>query len=411
MNVPPRPTTALTTRADERATRCPACASVDVTPFYEADRVPVHSCVLVSSREEALSFPTGRIRLAFCASCGFVFNAAFDASLLDYSQDYEETQGFSARFRTFAEELAGRLIDRFDLRDKEILEIGCGKGEFLVLLCELGRNRGIGIDPAYVPERTDSKAAGRIRFIRDYYSESYVDLTADLVCCRHTLEHIPDVAGFIGLIRRSIADRQTPVFFEVPDTRRVLREAAFWDIYHEHCSYFTLGSLARLFRSNGFDITDMSMAFDDQYLVLEALPTPDGAGRSQPKELPQERGLPELIADIDVFRGRHEAVIAGWTERLDRWREQGRQVVVWGSGSKGVAFLTALGVGERVSSAVDVNPYRQGKFMVGTGHPIVSPESLAGSPPDVVIVMNPIYVEEIRGQLQGMGLRPDILSV
>ena len=60
---------------------------------------------------------------------------------------------------------------------------------------------------------------------------------------------------------------------------------------------------------------------------------------------------------------------------------------------------------------VDVNPFRQGKFMIGTGHEIVSPESLAESAPDVVIVMNPIYVDEIRDQLDGMGLRPEITSV
>jgi len=65
----------------------------------------------------------------------------------------EETQGFSPFFRAWHEGLAQRLIDRYSLRAKKIIEIGCGKGEFLALLCDLGHNRGIGFDPAYVPER------------------------------------------------------------------------------------------------------------------------------------------------------------------------------------------------------------------------------------------------------------------
>jgi SAM-dependent methyltransferase len=392
---------------DDDVIRCPACRSVDVETFYEADHVPVHSCVLVSTREEALGFPTGQIRLSFCASCGFIFNSAFDPSLLDYSQEYEETQGFSPRFRAFAEELAGRLIRRFDLRDKQILEIGCGKGEFLVLLCEMGPNRGIGIDPSYIPERTKSEAADRITFIRDYYSEAHLGLVADLVCCRHTLEHIPDVGSFVELIRRGSADRDTPVFFEVPDTRRVLREAAFWDVYHEHCSYFTLGSLSRLFRSSSFEVSDLSVVFDDQYLLLEARPTSEPAGRP----LPGEEEIGELAAEVERFRDRQEVVVSAWADRLDQWRSRDRRVVVWGSGSKGVAFLTTLKVADQVSSVVDVNPYRHGKFMVGSGHPIVAPESLLGSRPDVVVVMNPIYADEIRAQLHGMGLEPEITAV
>ena len=407
MRLLPRGAIGPAVEVEEGSTGCPSCGSLDLTAFHEVDRVPVHSCVLVSSRREALDFPTGRVRLVFCASCGFIFNADFDASLLDYSRDYEETQGFSSRFRAFAQDLAGRLIDRFDLHGKEILEIGCGKGEFILLLCEMGPNRGIGIDPAYVPERTSSEAAERINFIQDFYSKAYRGLAADFICCRHTLEHIPDVGDFVRLVRDAIGERGTPVFFEVPDTRRVLREAAFWDIYHEHCSYFTLGSLARLFRSSGFEVSDLAMDFDDQYLLLEARPSSNGNGERRS----EEESVSELAAEVERFRESYQETVVGWAERLERWRGQGRRVVVWGSGSKGVAFLTTLGASDEIACVVDVNPFRQGKFMIGTGHEIVAPESLAASAPDVVIVMNPIYAVEIRNQLEGMGLRPEITSV
>ena len=51
-----------------------------------------------------------------------------------------------------------------------------------------------------------------------------------------------------------------------------LREAAFWDVYYEHCSYFSTGSLARLFRAAKFDLLELGRDYGDQYLLLAARP-------------------------------------------------------------------------------------------------------------------------------------------
>jgi hypothetical protein len=87
----------------------------------------------------------------------------------------------------------------------------------------------------------------------------------------------------------------------------------------------------------------------------------------------------------------------------------GRRVVVWGSSSKGVSFLTTLGLGDEVGYVVDINPYRQGKFMPGTGHEIVAPQRMATYRPDVVLVMNPIYTDEIGASLRELGVRAELV--
>ncbi|MFQ5760309.1 MAG: class I SAM-dependent methyltransferase, partial [Acidiferrobacterales bacterium] len=237
---------------------CPNCATTVMSVFYELRGVPVHSVLLMPTREIALNYPKGDIELAFCQHCGFISNLAFDPAMLEYSSSYEETQGFSPTFNAFHQRLATYLIDRYDLHNKDIIEIGCGKGEFLTLLCELGRNRGFGFDPAYVRERNNSPVKDRITFINDFYSKKYSHCKADFVCCKMTLEHIQDTAAFVSMVRRSSADRaNTIVFFQVPDVTRILREMAFWDIYYEHCSYFAQGSLARLFQHCGFNVIDV----------------------------------------------------------------------------------------------------------------------------------------------------------
>jgi SAM-dependent methyltransferase len=382
--------------ASARATGCAACGSDRLEAFHRQTGTPVHSCRLVATRDEALAFPRGELELVFCGACGFIGNSAYDASLQDYGLAYEETQGFSPTFQAFMRELALRWIDRHGLRGKTVLEIGCGKGEFLALICELGGNTGIGIDPAFVPERLESTAD--LTFIRDLYSPRYAHLSADAVLCRHTLEHIAPVGEFMSLVRQTIGARDSVVLFELPDVTRVLRDTAFWDVYYEHCSYFSPGSLARLFRRCGFDVVGLERDYDDQYVLIEARPARGEAPRPTVEEPVEE--LAELTAR---FARNVEAVTAGWRERLAADRAAGRRVVLWGAGSKAVSFLTTVG-GADVDSAVDINPYKRSKFIAGTGHPVLGPDDLVAQPPDLVIAMNDIYLREIRERLDALGL-------
>jgi hypothetical protein len=300
------------------------------------------------------------------------------------------------------------LIDKYNLHNKDIIEIGCGKGEFLTLLCEVGGNHGVGFDPAYVSERGSSDVQQRLTFVTDFYSEKYADYHGDLVCCKMTLEHIQHTADFVSTIRRSIGNRRdTVVFFQLPDVTRILRELAFWDIYYEHCSYFSLGSLARLFRQCGFDVIDLSKDYDDQYLMLEARPHSEPATPA----LPQEDDLAELAHDVAFFAQNYRHKVETWQRQVQGMKQRGQCVVIWGAGSKGVTFLTTLKIADEIAYAVDINPYKHGTYMAGTGHKIVGPDFLREYPPDVVIVMNPIYREDIRQELARRGLTPELLTV
>lgn len=385
---------------------CPSCTSTDLTVIYAIEQVPVHSVLLLPTRESAMHFPTGDITLGFCRVCGFITNIDFDANLHDYSSRYEETQGFSSTFNTFHQKLVDHLIEKYDLRQKKVIEIGCGKGEFLTLLCEQGRNYGVGFDPAYVPGRISSD---RVTFIKDYYSEKYADYKADFICCKMTLEHIQDVSDFVGTVRRSIGDNtETVVFFQVPDVRRILQEVAFWDIYYEHCSYFSLGSLSRLFRKSGFEVVDLWKDYGDQYLMIEARP-----GRDQsPMLLQVDNDLEDLTVDIYAFVENHAKKLQRWRSDINAFMEHGDKVVLWGGGSKAVAFLTTLQISlDMIQYIVDINPYKAGTFMASTGQEIVAPEFLIKYNPDVVIVMNPIYHAEIQQVLSEMGIQTKLISV
>lgn len=372
-------------------------------PFHTLSRVPVQSNILVASRAAALAHPTGTLELSLCAACGFIANTAFDPTLVEYSDLYEETQGFSPRFSAFLDDLVRTLADRHTLAGKRVLEVGSGGGDFLRALCAAGRCSGVGYDPAHTPRADDE--GGPATFVREFFGPEHADSPFDLVCCRHTLEHIADVRGLLALLQRPMRARDASLFIEVPDTGRILRERAFWDVYYEHCSYFTLGSLGRLLRATGFAIDHAGLAYEEQYILVDVQLGADGL--DAPDDVAETR---EAAADF----GRDVAAsLDGWRKDIAALRADARRVVLWGAGSKAVGFLTGLGreVADHVTDVVDINPGKQGTYLPGTGQPIVAPEALAQNPPDLVVVMNPVYTEEIATALDALGLHPEIRAL
>lgn len=405
----------MTTRAPDLSRRrdpaavCPACAAPGLDVFYTLPRVPAQSCLLTPTRDQALAFPLADLRLAFCPACGFITNTAFDERSQELSARYEETQGFSPTFGSYARTIAQRYADRYPLRDRLTLEIGCGKGEFLALLCETSGGRGLGVDPTFIPGRLRSTAAERLEFRTERFSASHLTGDPAFVVCRHTLEHIPQVRSFIGALRDALGTRRdVALSFEVPDILRILREGAFWDLYNEHCSLFSPGSLARLFRAARFDVTDLVLEYVGQYIVLDAAPAP---APTTPR-LALEDDLGELTRLIGAFGPACAASIARWRALIDDGAARALRTVVWAASSKAVGFLSTLNItDELVPFAVDINPHKHGTYLPGTGQRVVPPAFMKDHRPDRVILMNPIYTREVREQLRAMGVEPEILAV
>jgi hypothetical protein len=377
---------------------CPSCAGSASRQFYELRSVPVHQVKLVRSRDQALTCARGDIALRLCTSCGFVWNAAFDPELMHYEEDYESTQSVSPTFHRFHERLARELIERFDLYGKKIVEIGCGQGEFISMLAELGGNPCFGFDQVI----RETNVRGAVTFVKDFYGLRHRHLQPAFVCCKMTLEHIHNTGQFIRTLRETLGDRrEAVVFFMTPEITRILDLCAFWDVYYEHCSYFSSGSLAHLLKKAGFDPIDVWCDYDDQYVLIAARP---GAGITP--RLFREHPPDTIGTKVDSFAVSVRRDGTRWRSWLAQLHRNDQRAVLWGGGSKAVAFLTTLDVTGGIEYVVDVNRKRSGTYIAGTGQQIVAPEFLEKYQPDVLIIMNPIYLDEINSDLDRMGVRP-----
>jgi SAM-dependent methyltransferase len=386
---------------------CPICGSKRLELFFRASNVPVYCNILWTNRSAAQNCPRANIKLAFCRACSHIFNLEFEPALLKYDEAYESSLDFSPRFQSYARSLATQLTERYSLHNKHIISIGCGKGEFLTLLCKLGNNRGTGFDPAYVEQEKHRPATSQITFIRDLYDERYADYQADLITCRHVLEHVYDPIGFLTTLRRTIGQGLTTrLFFEVPNALNIFHKLFTWDIIYEHYSYFTPSSLALTFSSSGFQVCEITEGFEGQYLCIHASPE---------TQTPPDRShkpaahFDDIERDITSFTDNYLKKVETYARKLKQIREKGERAVVWGAGSKGVTFLNTF-KNSGIEYAVDINPREQGMYVPGTGQQIVPPDFLKKHRPHVIIVMNPIYRHEIQQTAKKLGLTARLIN-
>jgi SAM-dependent methyltransferase len=381
------------------AEACPFCRRTRPEVFWEGKRVPVFCNVLGDCRQSAQAARREPIRLGYCPECGGICNIDFDRRLMIYHQRYENSLHHSERFRRYAGMLAEELVDRYGLRGKDVLEIGCGGGHFLEMLRQAGGNRCLGFDPSAAARSSTCPSGGSVTIVRHAFTGIEDSRNVDFLCCRHVLEHIADPRAFLTMARQALGERLgVGVFFEVPNALWVLQEEGIWDIIYEHCSYFTAPALDTLFAATGFRDIHVEEQFGRQYLTVNCRPAHCSPDTPKPVNEPV---LAEIAGLVRRFGEVYREKAAYWAQRLRRLRSRRHRAVVWGAGSKGVTFLNVLEADDgTIPYVIDINPAKHGRYIPGTGQRVVGPEILAEYRPELVLVMNPLYEDEVRSMVE-----------
>ncbi|MEO8859168.1 MAG: class I SAM-dependent methyltransferase [Burkholderiaceae bacterium] len=380
------------------------CGGVNTLGFLRRGQVPVHQNLVMPDPVHATEALRGVLDMVVCEDCGFVFNRAFDPARLSYGQDYDNTQSHSEFFDAYLDLLVEGMVKLHGVRDARVVEVGCGKGHFLRKLVEYpgASNHGFGFDPSYVGP--DSDLDGRLKFRRCFYDAACADVPADVVVCRHVIEHVQDPLGLLRAVHAALAHSpQARVFFETPCVEWILQNRVVWDLFYEHCSLFSRASLRLAFERTGFIVEDVTHVFGGQYLWLEA--------RLAPSQRPAVRltGHKTALLAHDFGMDEH-ALLQEWSERLAELKLEGR-LALWGAGAKGVTFANLVDPDcATIDCLVDVNPHKQGCFVPGTGHAIVGPQALVERGVQNVILMNPNYRQENLQLLQAVGCAANLLD-
>jgi SAM-dependent methyltransferase len=339
-----------------------------------------------------------------CHACGFVFNAEFDAGLLEYGNQYDNTQDRSAVFDRYLDDLVRHLVEERGARNAHVVEVGCGKGSFLRRLVTYpgANNRGVGYDPTYLG--LDSDLGGRLAFRREFYGPAAADEPADVVVCRHVIEHVPQPVDLLRMVRQGLQKSRSPlVFFETPCVDWILRNGVLWDFFYEHCSLFTDHSLATAFANAGFHVQSVQHAFGGQYLWLVATLRPEPSPVAM-----DPAGVPGRAA---AYGKAVQGSLDAWRANIRRLAAEGR-LALWGAGAKGCTLANLADPDcTLIDCVVDINPAKQGHFVPGTGHPIVDYTQIGARGVANVILMNPNYRDENLALLAQAGIKANLIEI
>jgi hypothetical protein len=259
----------------------------------------------------------------------------------------------------------------------------------------------VGYDPSYNGEQADVLLDGRVTFVPALLPDHLDGRAADMIVARHVLEHLELPVDVLRTLRAAMGGHRAVLYAEVPDGGYLLQHTAVWDVIYEHPSHFTASSLHRLCAEAGLPVTRRGTSFGGQYLWAEASSSRSAGSIAAP-------ATDGVLAAVTVFSARAAGALAYWAHEVETAVSRGQKVALWGAGSKGVTFLNVVPGAREVELVVDVNPRKHGRHVPGTGQVVLGPEQLPANPPDLVIVLNPVYVDEVRAALGRLGLRPEV---
>jgi hypothetical protein len=395
-----------------KSVSCPLCASPLFEEALVVENVPVHIGVAWPSADDAVRAPTARLALAVCQRCSFVWNTAFDPSNLAYSPGYDVALDHSATYVRYLEHEVDRLVVTRQIRRRTVLEVGCGNGRFLNLLCEAGGNDGVGFDPALREPTATTTANYRVVLLAEEFHRSIAPAIRSpaLIVLRSVLELVWDPTEMLRQLRD--VDDLADLYVEVPNAAWLFNEGHVWNVHYEHCNYFTSDTLSLALVAGGFESLLCEPCYvDGQYLRAD--------GRAGSREVApakcSSKDVDEATESLVALNRLRTERVADWSERLVSYAIAGRRVAVWGAGGRGATFChavdEALGGVLPVDFAIDVNPRRHSAYLPGCALPIVPPTWLLDHPVDVVLLTNDTYEAEVRAAIEKMGVSADVIVV
>lgn len=265
------------------------------------------------------------------------------------------------------------LMDLFKLEGKRIIEIGCGKGDFLKLWSEFNViPYGIEDDPQLV---CIARNEG-LNVYRDFAGERNHQLPGapyDAFVQFNFLEHQPEPNNMLKSIYNNIVDGGGGVI-TLPSLEYILEKGRGYELVRDHLAYYTMSTACSLLERNGFKVLRSGFLTED---TLEFYVVKSGCLDFSK----MKKNLATTREDLEQF--------------VERIAISGERLAVWGASHQSLTALAMLSRPERISYIIDSADFKQGKFSPASHIQIVSKDYFFGHPVDAILIMAPGYVEEI----------------
>ncbi len=392
----------------EKTPPCRFCRTILKHSFIDLGSTPLANSYVA---QDALgrADPVYPLHARLCGKC-FLVQVDSVVPAEEIFSDYAYFSSYSASWVEHARRFAEAMIDRFSLNaGGEVIEIASNDGYLLrhfaaaeipVLgvepaanVAQAARELGIATEVAFFGAETASrlKAGGH---------------AADLMAANNVLAHVPDINDFVEGFRILLKPEGVWTI-EFPHLLRLIEQTQFDTIYHEHYSYFSLGTLERILaahRLRAFDVEELPTHGGSLrvYACHLAAGHETAAALSALRAVELEAGM-ERMETYQGFGARAEKVKHALLDFLNEAKRRGKKVAAYGAAAKGNTLLNFCGVTAReIEFVADSNPHKQGRYLPGSRIPILAPEAIFAAKPDYVLILPWNLADEIRGNLAGI---------
>jgi 2-polyprenyl-3-methyl-5-hydroxy-6-metoxy-1,4-benzoquinol methylase len=307
------------------------------------------------------------LKIYQCSGCGLV---QLDNEPVSYYREVIRASGFSNEMREFRLKQFRDFTTKHSLKGGKIIEIGCGKGEYLSIMQETGGEvYGLEESEESVNECLEKGLKVSKGFVeKDDYKIDNAPFDAFFMLS--FLEHIPTPNSTLRAIYSNLKDDGVGII-EVPNFDMILKNKLFSEFMTDHLFYFTKDTLKRTLEFNGFEVIECDSVWHD-YIISATV-------RKRKK------------LDINEFYKHQEKI----RKEIQNYIGQFKKVAIWGAGHQALAIISMIELKDKIEYVIDSADFKVGKYTPATHIKIVSPDTINSDPVEAIIVIAAGYSDEV----------------
>ena len=310
------------------------------------------------------------LNLFQCSSCGLV---QLSEKPVSYYKEVIRASSFSSEMKRFRSEQFVSWVDKYNLKGKSILEVGCGRGEYLSILKQTEVSLAHGIE--YSKESVSSCINSEISVTKGFFGDENFVLPKqkyDGFICLNFIEHWPNPNKVLAHLKKNLSEDAIGII-EVPNFDMILKQGLYSEFISDHLFYFTKDTLTFMLNYNGFEVIECSVIWHDY--ILSAV-------------VRKRKRI-----DLSLLKSRKLNVETELNSFIDKFEK--KEVAIWGAGHQSLAVMSLAKLENKIRYVVDSAPFKQGKYTPATHFPIVAPIELVNNPVKAVIIIAASYSNEV----------------